>query len=113
MPAGPLHRGVAREAARGAGHRPAVDVRVDHADDPGPRLRLEEGHRRSFPTWTAFAVVNLLEQHFTDLVDYAFTARMEDELDEIAARQVEREPWLRPSGSVTARTRRLGPASPV
>ena len=33
---------------------------------------------------TAFAVVNLLEQHFADLVDYAFTARMEDDLDEIA-----------------------------
>ena len=47
------------------------------------------------PTWTAFAVVKLLEQHFTDLVDYAFTARMEDDLDEIAARQVEREPWLK------------------
>jgi DNA topoisomerase-1 len=46
------------------------------------------------PTWTAFAVVKLLEQHFADIVDYAFTARMEDELDEIAARQVEREPWL-------------------
>ena len=46
------------------------------------------------PTWTAFAVVNLLEQHFGDLVDYSYTARMEDELDEIAARHVEREPWL-------------------
>jgi DNA topoisomerase I len=47
------------------------------------------------PTWTAFAVIRLLEQHFTDLVDYAFTARMEDDLDEIAARHVDREPWLR------------------
>ena len=47
------------------------------------------------PTWTAFAVVNLLEQHFGDLVDYSYTARMEDDLDEIAARHVEREPWLR------------------
>ncbi len=46
------------------------------------------------PTWTAFAVINVLEQHFTDLVDYAFTARMEDDLDEIAARRLEREPWL-------------------
>ena len=46
------------------------------------------------PTWTAFAVVNLLEQHFADLVDYGFTARMEDDLDEIAAGHVEREPWL-------------------
>jgi DNA topoisomerase-1 len=46
------------------------------------------------PTWTAFAVVKLLEEHFGDLVDYSYTARMEDELDEIAARHVEREPWL-------------------
>ena len=37
------------------------------------------------PTFTAFAVVTLLEQHFPNLVDYAFTARMEDDLDAIAA----------------------------
>ena len=36
------------------------------------------------PTWTAFAVVGLLEQHFDELVDYAFTARIEDDLDAIA-----------------------------
>ena len=36
------------------------------------------------PTWTAFAVVGLLEQHFDELVDYAFTARVEDDLDAIA-----------------------------
>jgi DNA topoisomerase-1 len=47
------------------------------------------------PSWTAFAVVGLLERHFARLVDYAFTARMEDDLDEIAARQQERVPWLR------------------
>jgi len=35
-------------------------------------------------TFKAFAVINLLEQHFPHLVDYAFTARMEDDLDEIA-----------------------------
>jgi DNA topoisomerase-1 len=46
------------------------------------------------PTWTAFAVIQLLEQYFGELVDYAFTARMEDELDGIAQGQVEREPWL-------------------
>ncbi len=46
------------------------------------------------PTWTAFAVIGLLEQHFGDLVDYAFTARMEDELDGIAHGQISREPWL-------------------
>ena len=38
-----LHRGVARQAPRGARHRPPVDVGVDHPDDPGPRLRVEEG----------------------------------------------------------------------
>jgi DNA topoisomerase-1 len=47
------------------------------------------------PSWTAFAVVTLLERHFTDLVDYAFTARLEDDLDEIASRAQERVPWLR------------------
>jgi len=36
------------------------------------------------PTWTAFAVSNLLESHLPDLVDYQFTAEMEDELDAIS-----------------------------
>ncbi len=45
QPAGPLHRGVADQGAGGAGHRPAVDVLVDHQDHPGPRLRAEEGQR--------------------------------------------------------------------
>lgn len=36
------------------------------------------------PTFTAFAVTELLENHFEELVDIAFTARMEEELDEIA-----------------------------
>ncbi len=47
------------------------------------------------PTSDAFAVVNLLEQHFAHLVDYEFTARMEDDLDEIAGGRQQREPWLR------------------
>ena len=47
------------------------------------------------PTFTAFSVVNLLERHFSDLVDYAFTARMEDELDNIATGDEEVLPWLR------------------
>ncbi len=36
------------------------------------------------PTWTAFAVSQLLEEHLPDLVDYKFTAEMEDELDAIS-----------------------------
>ncbi|MDQ1423293.1 MAG: topoisomerase, partial [Acidimicrobiaceae bacterium] len=46
------------------------------------------------PTWTAFAVVNLLEQHFDDLVDYEFTARLEDDLDAIARNEVGKEQFL-------------------
>jgi DNA topoisomerase-1 len=46
------------------------------------------------PSFVAFAVVSLLEQHFGELVDYEFTARMEDELDHIAAGQEETLPWL-------------------
>ena len=37
------------------------------------------------PSWMAFAVVGLLEHHFGRLVDYDFTAAMEDELDSIAS----------------------------
>ena len=47
------------------------------------------------PTFMAFATISLLEGHYPDLVDYAFTARMEDELDKIARGEEERVPWLR------------------
>jgi DNA topoisomerase I len=47
------------------------------------------------PTFTAFAVVGLLERHFSTLVDYGFTASMENDLDEIAAGEEEAVPWLR------------------
>ncbi len=47
------------------------------------------------PTFRAFAVVNLLEHYFADLVDYQFTAAMEDQLDEIAQGRQDLEPWLR------------------
>jgi DNA topoisomerase-1 len=47
------------------------------------------------PSFLAFAVVTLLERHFGQLVDYEFTARMEDALDAIARGEAERVPWLR------------------
>ncbi|HEX3256462.1 MAG TPA: topoisomerase C-terminal repeat-containing protein, partial [Gaiellaceae bacterium] len=47
------------------------------------------------PSYVAFAVVKLLESHFDRLVDYEFTARMEDVLDRIAVGEDERVPWLR------------------
>ncbi len=46
------------------------------------------------PSWVAFAVTGLLEQHFGRLVDYNFTAAMEDELDEIANGHERRTNWL-------------------
>ncbi len=46
------------------------------------------------PSWVAFAVTGLLEQHFGRLVDYDFTAAMEDELDEIANGHERRDNWL-------------------
>ena len=47
------------------------------------------------PEFLAFAVVQLLERHFAQLVDYEFTARMEDDLDEIAGGDESRTGWLR------------------
>jgi DNA topoisomerase I len=47
------------------------------------------------PSYKAFAVVKLLEGHFDRLVDYEFTARMEDVLDRIATGDEERVGWLR------------------
>ncbi|GAA4797510.1 type I DNA topoisomerase [Streptomyces ziwulingensis] len=47
------------------------------------------------PSFLSFAVVNLLEKHFGRLVDYDFTARMEDDLDAIARGEAQAVPWLR------------------
>ncbi|WP_305775516.1 MULTISPECIES: type I DNA topoisomerase [unclassified Pseudonocardia] len=46
------------------------------------------------PSWVAFAVVGLMEQHFGQLVDYDFTAEMEDDLDSIASGNDSRVHWL-------------------
>jgi DNA topoisomerase I len=46
------------------------------------------------PSFTAFAVVGLLEKHFSKLVDYSFTADMEQDLDGIADGDEEAIPWL-------------------
>src|SRR5664280_96113 len=46
------------------------------------------------PAFRAFAVVNLMQLYFSDLVDYQFTAEMEDQLDDIAQGKQDLEPWL-------------------
>src|SRR5690242_16439300 len=47
------------------------------------------------PTWLAFAVTRLLEEHFGNLVDYEFTASMEEDLDRIANGEEGRVEWLK------------------
>ena len=46
------------------------------------------------PNWIAFSVVRLLEDYFTELVQYDFTAGMENDLDRIASGQEDRVSWL-------------------
>jgi hypothetical protein len=47
------------------------------------------------PNWEAFAVVKLMEKHFEDLVDFAFTAEMEEDLDQIASGDRDKVPYLK------------------
>lgn len=51
--------------------------------------------RALVPAFLAFSVTGLLEQHFAKLVDYEFTAQMEEDLDKIATGQAQRVDWLR------------------
>jgi DNA topoisomerase-1 len=64
------------------------------------------------PAYRAFAVVNLLEFYFAELVDYQFTAEMESQLDEIAEGRQDLEPWLQRfyfgDPSATSELARLG-----
>ncbi len=46
------------------------------------------------PSWLAFSVIRLLEENFGDLIDYDFTAEMEEDLDRIAAGEEDRVAWL-------------------
>ena len=46
------------------------------------------------PTWTAFAKMQLLERYFAHLIDYDFTATMEEALDAVARGEGEAEKWL-------------------
>lgn len=55
---------------------------------------VEKRGQALVPTWTAFAVVRLLESHFSELVDLDFTASMEADLDKIASGKVDRASWL-------------------
>ena len=92
--AGPLHRGLARQSARGdwASGRPSTYATI--MDTVQTRGYAWKKGSALVPSWTAFAVVGLLEQHFANLVDYGFTAQMEEDLDGIARGDEEPLPWL-------------------
>ena len=47
------------------------------------------------PEWIAFTVTRFLEENFGTLIDYAFTAQMEEDLDRIAAGELDRGDWLK------------------
>ena len=79
--AGALHRGEPGEGARGARHRPPVHVRVGDRDHPPRATTCGKKGTALVPTWTAFAKVQLLERYFAHLIDYEFTATMEEALD--------------------------------
>lgn len=64
---------------------------VDTIIDKG-YVRVEK--QALIPTWLAFAMIRLLEEHFAWLIDYAFTADMEEDLDKIASGQLSRLDWL-------------------
>ncbi|MBA3743990.1 type I DNA topoisomerase [Sporichthya sp.] len=71
------------------------------------------------PAWLAFSVVGLLEKHFPHLVDYDFTARMEDVLDDIANGEAEMVEWLSkfyfgpPEGTPAVTPNGDGPSGPT
>ena len=92
----PLQRGRAHPGVGGDGHRPAEHLRGDHRHDPGPDYVFKPKRGNVLvPTWTAFAVSQLLETHLPELVDYQFTAEMEDELDAISRGEMGHLDYLR------------------
>ncbi|GAA3282977.1 type I DNA topoisomerase [Nesterenkonia halobia] len=76
-----------REIGRPSTYAPTISTIVD-------RGYVTKRGSALVPSWTAFSVIRLLEEHFGRYVDYDFTARMEEDLDRIARGEVEREAWL-------------------
>lgn len=76
---------------RGIGRPSTYAATISVITDRGYVLRRGS---QLVPSWLAFSVVRLLEEHFDHLVDYDFTAGMEADLDRIAAGSENRERWL-------------------
>ncbi|WP_062071250.1 type I DNA topoisomerase [Demequina sediminicola] len=77
-----------RKLGRPSTYASTVDVIIDRG-----YVRLDK--KVLVPTWVAFNIIELLEQHFPTLVDYGFTAEMEAGLDRIAAGERAMTDWLR------------------
>jgi len=76
-----------REIGRPSTYAPTISTIMD-------RGYVTKRGSALIPSWTAFSVIRLLEEHFGRYVDYDFTARMEEDLDQIARGEIEREAWL-------------------
>ena len=76
---------------RGIGRPSTYAATISVITDRGYVLRRGQA---LVPSWTAFSVIRLLEEHFPRLIDYDFTAEMESDLDRIAAGEADRVEWL-------------------
>ncbi|WP_084099506.1 type I DNA topoisomerase [Demequina sp. NBRC 110051] len=77
-----------RKLGRPSTYASTVDVIINRG-----YVRIDK--RALVPTWLAFSIVGLLEEHFPSLVDYGFTAEMEAGLDRIASGERSMKDWLR------------------
>ena len=84
------------QGARGARHRPPVDVRVDHRHDPRPRLRLQEGHRARADLPRVLGRRRCSSSTSGGSSTTTSPRAMEDDLDRIAAGDEQRVDWLTP-----------------
>ena len=92
LPASPRRRSIKRLEELGIGRPSTWASIIQTIQDRGYVWKKGQA---LVPTWTAFAVVNLLEQHFDELVDYEFTATIvETDLDAIAAGDRQKDQWL-------------------
>lgn len=78
----------AREIGRPSTYAPTISTIMD-------RGYVTKRGSALVPSWIAFSVVRLLEEHFGQYVDYGFTAALEDDLDEIAKGHKGRSAWLK------------------
>ncbi|WP_297084151.1 type I DNA topoisomerase [uncultured Demequina sp.] len=77
-----------RKLGRPSTYASTVDVIINR-----DYVRIDK--KQLVPTWLAFSIVGLLEEHFPTLVDYGFTAEMEAGLDRIASGERSMKDWLR------------------